>query len=166
MVGEQRPETLIWATVVQDAEEEKKKRVRPWGWRTVTLFPPILLSSLFHHSPFFLCHFSFLSSFSLPPFCLSLVYQWIYSTDLQVWQKPRLSRKTRGLKAHKFHAVQHANVPSADKRAFNPAALLLSTTLPLSLLSRCHSASLSHSIYFTPLSVSFLLCVFTTPIFF
>lgn len=53
----------------------------------------------------------------------------------QVWQRPRLSRKTRGLKAHKFHAVQHANVPSADKRAFNPAALLLSTLLPRSLLS-------------------------------
>lgn len=53
----------------------------------------------------------------------------------QVWQRPRLSRKTRGLKAHKFHAVQHANVPSADKRAFNPAALLLSTLLPLSLLT-------------------------------
>lgn len=70
------------------------------------------------------------------------------SVDLrqQVWQKPRLSRKTRGLKAHKFHAVQHANVPSADKRAFNPAALLLSTLLPLSLFSLCHSTSLSHSL--------------------
>lgn len=43
-------------------------------------------------------------------------------------------QETRGLKAHKFHAVQHANVPSADMRAFNPAALLLSTLLPLSSL--------------------------------
>lgn len=83
----------------------------------------------------------FLSSPALPP--LSGL-----SVDLrqQVWQKPRLSRKTRGLKAHKFHAVQHANVPSADKRAFNPAALLLSTPLPLSLLPFCHSTSLSYSL--------------------
>ena len=84
------------------------------------------------------------------------------SVDLrqQVWQKPRLSRKTRGLKAHKFHAVQHANVPSADKRAFNPAALLLSTLLPLSLFSLCHSTSLPHSLVllfsFSLLSICFL----------
>ena len=83
------------------------------------------------------------------------------SVDLrqQVWQKPRLSRKTRGLKAHKFHAVQHANVPSADKRAFNPAALLLSTLLPLSLFSLCHCTSLSHSLrllFFFLFSICFL----------
>lgn len=88
------------------------------------------------------------------------------SVDLrqQVWQKPRLSRKTRGLKAHKFHAVQHANVPSADKRAFNPAALLLSTLLPLSLFSLCHSTSLSHSLvllfsFFSSLYLFFMFIV-------
>lgn len=86
------------------------------------------------------------------------------SVDLrqQVWQKPRLSRKTRGLKAHKFHAVQHANVPSADKRAFNPAALLLSTPLPLSLLSLCHSACLSHSLVVFFLPSLFVFCVDAT----
>lgn len=79
------------------------------------------------------------------------------SVDLRqmVWQRPRLSRKTRGLKAHKFHAVQHANVPSADKRAFNPATLLLSTLLPLSLLSLCHSPSF----FFLLFNLFFYVCL-------
>lgn len=70
---------------------------------------------------------------------LSLVYRRIYANGFD-------KRKRRRLKAHKFHAVQHANVPSADKRAFNPAALLLSTPVLLSvgqsLIPFTHSFSL------------------------
>lgn len=64
----------------------------------------------------------------------------------QVWQRPRLSRKMRGLKAQ-VRAVQHVNVPSADKRAFNTAALVhswpsvpslsISPYLPLVLFYHC-----------------------------
>lgn len=73
----------------------------------------------------------------------------------QVSHRFRLSRKTRRLNAHKFHAVQHANVPSAEKRAFNPTALLLNTLLPLSLTMSL-SSSLSFLLFFPFLILFFL----------
>lgn len=56
-------------------------------------------ASLSHHSPFFLSHSSLLllSSFSPPPpFCLSLVYQWIYANRSD--KSPGSPGKREGLK--------------------------------------------------------------------
>lgn len=82
--------------------------------------------------------------------------------------KARALQKTRGLKAHKFRAVQHANVPSADKRAFNPAALLLSTPLLLSSLFLFHSTFFSHSfiLFFFPRFAFMCVCLFIASILF
>lgn len=70
----------------------------------------------------------------------------------QVWQRPRLSRKMRGLKAQ-VRAVQHVNVPSADKRAFNTAALVHYCPSVPSLYFTLPSTST-----FLLLSHSFFLC--------
>ena len=143
----------------------KRREVSSGGGSLLSLAPtpppPRPPLSLFHHSP---CVPSFLSTrlsaFSPPSPALPSLPGLSVDLRQQVWQKTRLSRKTRGLRAHKFHAVQHANVPSADKRAFNPAALLLSTPLPLSLLSLCYSTSLPHSLvlFFSSLCFLFRLC--------
>lgn len=143
----------VWLGTVRWASVKKTRKV---------VTPPVsipLAPTCSPSSPLPLLPFPLLSLSLLFPSSPALLPLPGLSVDLrhQVWQKPRLSRKTRGLKAHKFHAVQHANVPSADKRAFNPAALLLSTPLPLSLLSLCHSISLFHSLFF---SFSFFLYLF------